>query len=110
MVFLPPSWLQPVASDLSRIGTVGEFVLRDRPNAPLEDTVLISSDSSASKSTKQLADDVEALAAGLGHDLGWSPNEPVQGGKVIAILSENTVRYSTQVIGSKINVIFRLII
>ncbi|KAM0343555.1 hypothetical protein ACHAPU_008450 [Fusarium lateritium] len=95
MIFLSPPWLPPVTRDTRGMGTVGDFVLRGPLDASADGPVLVSSDSTASKTIKQLADDVEALAAGLAHDLQWSPNESVQGGKVIAILCENTVDYLT---------------
>ncbi|KAI5468183.1 putative AMP dependent ligase/synthetase [Mariannaea sp. PMI_226] len=99
MIFHSPSWLPPVTQDLSKIGTVGDFVLRGQLNAgskPVaDDSVLVAADASKSRNIQQLADDVEALAAGLAYDLQWSPNEPAQGEKVIAVLSENSVDFLT---------------
>jgi hypothetical protein len=97
MIFHPPSWLPAIPQDLSTVGTVGDFVLRGPPGTsskPTLDTpVLVSADTQRTKTPQQLAEDVEALATALAHDLQWSPNAPpAQGDKVIAILSENTVR------------------
>jgi hypothetical protein len=101
MIFYPPSWLPALAQDLSTVGTVGDFVLRGAlgpASEPAVDApVLVSAHTQKSKTPRQLAEDVEVLATALAHDLQWSPNEPAQGGKVIAILSENTVRFNTQV-------------
>lgn len=99
MIFYPPSWLSAIKEDLSTAGTVGDFVLRGLPGSTTpkpaadEQITLVSALTQKSKTNRQLAEDVEALATGLARDLQWSPNEPAQGGKVIAVLSENTVRY-----------------
>jgi len=101
MIFHPPSWLPPITEDLSTVGIVGDFVLHGLTGSTtLESAVdepitLVSAPTQKSKTNRQLAEDVEALAAGLARDLQWSPNEPAQGGKVIAVLSENTVDYLT---------------
>jgi hypothetical protein len=82
------------------VGTVGDFVLRgplkdSSSDAAADKLVLVSAQTGKTKSSRQLAEDVETLATGLAHDLQWSPNEPSsQGPKVIAILSENTVSYA----------------
>lgn len=102
MIFYPPSWLPAITEDLSTTGTVGDFVLRGSlatAAEPAVDTpVLVSAHTQKAKTPRQLAEDVEALATALAHDLQWSPNEPAQGGKVIAILSENTVRSYTEML------------
>jgi len=100
MIFHPPSWLPAITEDLSTAGTVGDFALRGLPSTASEPAVdepitLVSAITQKTKTNRQLAEDVEALAAGLAHDLQWSPNEPARGGKVIAVLSENTVDYLT---------------
>ncbi|RDL36336.1 Uncharacterized protein BP5553_05688 [Venustampulla echinocandica] len=99
MIFHPPSWLPAITQELSTVGTVGEFVLRgplSTASKPAVDApTLVSAVTQTTKTPRQLAEDVEALASGLAHDLQWSPNEPAQGGKVIAILSENSVDYLT---------------
>lgn len=97
MIFQPPSWLSAGDQDPSAQGTVGDFVLRGAIGTPsadrLDEPVLISAHAPAerTKTVRQLAEDVEALATGLANDLGWSSNEANGSGKVIAILSENTV-------------------
>jgi len=101
MIFHPSSWLPAITEDLSTVGTVGDFVLRGLPGStasepsPDEPITLVSALTQKSKTNRQLAEDVESLATGLGRDLQWSPNEQAPGGKVIAVLSENTVDYLT---------------
>jgi hypothetical protein len=101
MIFYPPSWLPPITEDLSTVGTVGDFALRgsvsttSRP-AAFDEPTFISANNRKTKSPRQISEDVEALAAGLAHEFQWSPNEPAQNGKVVAILSENTVRCCTR--------------
>ena len=114
MIFYPPSWLPAITQDLSTTGTVGDFVLRGSLSTASEPTVntqvVVSADAQKIKTPRQLAEDVEALATALAHDLQWSPNEPALGGKIIAILSENTVRLHIQVscIGKGRDYILRL--
>lgn len=61
-----------------------------------ESITLVSAATQKTKTNQQLAEDVEALAAGLAEDLGWSPNEEAtQDEKVIAVLCENSVDYLT---------------
>lgn len=98
MVFYPPTWLPAIPQDLSALGTVGDFVLHGESESAFnqsatDSSVLVSAlDPNKSRTSQQLADDVETLAAALARELKWSPNEPAQDGKVIAILSENSVR------------------
>ena len=98
MVFYPPAWLPAIPEDLSAFGTVGDFVLggeSELPSSPSRDEspVLVSAQGDRSKTAGQLVRDVEDLAAALAQNLKWSPNESDdQGDRVIAILSENTVR------------------
>jgi hypothetical protein len=96
MIFYPPSWLPSIEQDLPSTSTIGDFVLRGSTIASetsLDTTVLVSAHTQKTKTPRQLAEDVEALATALADDLQWSPNEPTEGGKVIAILSENTVSF-----------------
>ncbi|KAL4906202.1 hypothetical protein BDW74DRAFT_167361 [Aspergillus multicolor] len=99
MIFTPPSWLPAITEDLSKVGTVGDFVLR-RP-AGNEDQAkdsrnpLVSADGTKTKSYQQLVEDVEALTAGFAQELQWPANEPARSDKVIGIWSENTVDYHT---------------
>ena len=99
MIFHPPSWLPPISKTLSTATTVGEFVLRGDPHKQEDDEpiTLVSAATQKTKTNRQLAEDVEALAAGLANDLGWSPNEETTQvpGKVIAVLCENSVDYLT---------------
>ncbi|KAH6649109.1 putative amp dependent CoA ligase [Truncatella angustata] len=99
MIFHPPSWLPAIAQNLTELGTISDFVLRGPPGvaseSELEPPVLTSADAQKSKTPRQIAKDVEELAAGLAHDLQWSPNVDLPGGKVVAILSENTLDYLT---------------
>ncbi|RDW86487.1 uncharacterized protein DSM5745_03129 [Aspergillus mulundensis] len=99
MIFHPPSWLPAIPEDLSKVGTVGEFVLRGPSSAQESATEsknpLVSADGTKRKSYRQLAEDVEALAAGLAQELQWSSNESAQGDMIIGIWSENTVDYHT---------------
>ncbi|KAL4874713.1 hypothetical protein BJY04DRAFT_203322 [Aspergillus karnatakaensis] len=96
MIFTPPSWLPAIPEGLATATTVGDFVLRGQPDTPRDDLkVLVSATTQASKTPAQIAEDVEALAAAFSQELQWSPNEPVQGGKVVAIWSENTIDYHT---------------
>lgn len=91
MIFHPPSWLPAIPQELASAGPVGDFVLHKLPGTASEQKALVSAITQKGKTHQELAEDVEALAAGLAHDLEWAPNEPAQGGKVIAVLSENTV-------------------
>ncbi|KAF3015945.1 nrps [Neopestalotiopsis sp. 37M] len=101
MVFYPPTWLPAIPQDLSALGTVGDFVLHGESESAFnqsatDSSVLVSAlDPNKSRTSQQLADDVETLAAALARELKWSPNELAQDGKVIAILSENSVEYLT---------------
>ena len=103
MIFYPPTWLPAIPQDLSAAGTViGDFVLRgglsangETPAASGDDQIFISAATQEILSRRQALEDVEALAAGLAHELKWVPNEPAQGGKVVAILCENTIEYMT---------------
>lgn len=85
-----------IPQDLASAGPVGDFVLHRQPGTASEpgaseQRALLSAVTQKGKTHRELAEDVETLAAGLAHDLQWAPNEPAQGGKVIAVLSENTV-------------------
>ncbi len=96
MMFQPPSWLPPIPKDLTTASTVGEFSLRGIHGAAQDDPItLVSAATQKTKTNRQLAEDVEALAAGLAEDLGWSPNDATRGGRVIAILCENSLDYVT---------------
>ncbi|KAL4912840.1 hypothetical protein BDW62DRAFT_215999 [Aspergillus aurantiobrunneus] len=97
MIFYPPSWLPAIPLDLASAGPVGDFVLHRLPGTAsepgtLDQKALVSAITQKGKTHRELAEDVETLAAGLAHDLQWAPNE---GAKVIAVLSENTVDYHT---------------
>ena len=100
MIFTPPSWIPAIAHNLSELGTVGDFVLQgslgNASGPRVDEPTFISALTQKQKTPRQLAQDVEALAAGLAHELQWSPNAP-QDGKVVAILSENSVRSSIKV-------------
>lgn len=96
MIFYPPSWIPAIPQELASAGPVGDFVLHRLPGTASEPGIseqkaLLSAVTHKGKTHRELAEDVEKLAAGLSHDLQWAPNEPAQGGKVIAVLSENTV-------------------
>lgn len=99
MKFYPPSWLTPIPQDLSGLGSIGDFVLRGQHDAAVSDpAILISADDEKDvKTPQQLAEDVENLAAALAQDLEWAAPASVSadGGRVIALLSENTVRKKT---------------
>ena len=100
MIFQPPSWLPPLPQPISEARTVGDFVLGGAtPNQSEDDDpiTLISAATQKTKTNRQLAQDVEALAAGLALELGWSPNgaSPQGGGRVIAVLCENSLDYPT---------------
>ncbi|KAH8660630.1 putative AMP dependent ligase/synthetase [Xylariales sp. PMI_506] len=99
MIFYPPSWLPALQQDLSTTGTIGDFILRgplaESEETTIDTTVLISAQTNETKTPRQIAEDVEALATALAHDLQWSVEEQGQDGKVIAILSENTLNYLT---------------
>lgn len=100
MIFQPPSWLPSISKDSPTSSTVGEFVLRGAHGAVQEPAdhdliTLISAATQKTKTNRQLAEDVEALAAGLANDLGWSPEEATPEGKVIAVLCENSLDYLT---------------
>lgn len=94
MIFEPPTWLPAITQDLSTVKTVSEFVLRGLVDA--DAPVLVSAATQQTRSPRQYAKNVEALAAGLANELQWTPNERAEGGKVVAILSENTVGENTQ--------------
>jgi hypothetical protein len=96
MIFYPPSWIPAIPQELASAGPVGDFVLHRLPGTALEpgaseQKTLLSAATQKGKTHPELAEDVETLAAGLAHDLQWAPNEPAPGGKVVAVLSENTV-------------------
>ncbi|ETS86314.1 hypothetical protein PFICI_00142 [Pestalotiopsis fici W106-1] len=97
MIFTPPSWLPAIEQDLSKVGTVGDFALQgtlgNASGPRVDEPTFISASTQKERTPAQIAQNVEALAAGLAHELQWSPNAPAQGGKVVAILSENTVDY-----------------
>ncbi|KAK6853651.1 AMP dependent ligase/synthetase [Apiospora arundinis] len=99
MKFYPPSWLTPIPQDLSGLGSIGDFVLRGQHDAAVSDpAILISADDEKDvKTPQQLAEDVENLAAALAQDLEWAAPASVSadGGRVIALLSENTLDYLT---------------
>ena len=97
MIFQPPPWLPTISKSLSSASTVGEFVLKGAAQEQVDDEsiTLVSAATQKTKTNRQLAEDVEALAAGLASDLGWSPNETTQGEKVVAVLCENSLDYVT---------------
>lgn len=95
MKFYPPSWLTAIPKDLSGLGSIGDFVLRGKQDVEASNpAILISADDEKDvKTPKQLAEDVENLAAALARDLAWAAPASASAGNssVIALLSENTV-------------------
>ncbi|KAK8110189.1 AMP dependent ligase/synthetase [Apiospora kogelbergensis] len=99
MKFYPPSWLTAIPKDLSGLGSIGDFVLRGKQDVEASNpAILISADDEKDvKTPKQLAEDVENLAAALARDLAWAAPASASAGNssVIALLSENTLDYLT---------------
>lgn len=93
MVFLPHSWVGALPNPPDAI-TIGEFML-DEKNG--RHAISSSRDpytcgmSGRTYSTAQVAQRVEALAAALAKEFGWSPNQGSEWEKVVAIYSFNSV-------------------
>ncbi|KAI1859320.1 uncharacterized protein JN550_012129 [Neoarthrinium moseri] len=86
MIFTPPSWLPAIEHDLSTVGTVADFALQGTLGSAsgprVDEPTFISASTQKGRTPGQIAQNVEALAAGLAHELQWSPNAPAPGGKV----------------------------
>jgi hypothetical protein len=92
MVFLPPSWLPDITAQIPPATNVGDFVLAGRRATGSTRLPLVCAETGKRYTADEIGEKVEILARALCQDLGWSPNHGSAQEKVVAILSENSVR------------------
>jgi hypothetical protein len=91
MGFAPPSWVPDITPRIPAGVNVGDFVLDGRRAEGSARPLLVDASTGRTCTTEEMSDKVDALAAALHQDLGWSPDESSAGAKVVGVVCLNSV-------------------
>ena len=94
MIFNTPSWTPQLSIPIPESNLVGDFVMeRDHKLYRWSDDApsIVCALSGKSYNMREIRDQVSYLSRGLAKRLAWSPNKGSPRGKVVGILSYNTV-------------------
>ncbi|KAF4448429.1 putative phenylacetyl-CoA ligase [Fusarium austroafricanum] len=93
MVFLPPSWVPDITSYIPPTTTVGEWALESRRATASVQPPFICALTGNKYTSKDVRENINALAKALCHELEWSPNQGTGEDKVIGVLGVNSLDF-----------------